>query len=387
MRKYVLLTLLLLALTGCSEKKDETPAADLRLEPAAFGELQGFEADDMSPAYEAFRRGCAAIAGQKGEFLGNAKIKINRRDYLAACAAAEEITPAGFKEFVKKHFQPFRVVWQGSPEGKFTAYYEAEIKASLMPDSRYKYPVYGRPDDLVEVNLKDFAADLPARKIVGRVENGKLVPYYTRAEINRQGIDAPVILWADSDVDVYIMQIQGSAVARLPDGGRLRIAFAESNGRPFKGIGSILLSKGLLEPGQASMGSIKKWLKANPELARPNMDENQRYIFHRLGNPEGPVGALGVPLTAGRSLAVDKTFVPLGALLWLQTSTPDRQPLNRLVLAQDIGSAIKGAVRGDYFWGSGGDDVLEAAGRMNSAGQYFVLLPVSSEEDNGKENQ
>ena len=110
-------------------------------------------------------------------------------------------------------------------------------------------------------------------------------------------------------------------------------------------------------------------------------------MLFRSGNPEGPVGALGVPLTAGRSLAVDKTFVPLGALLWLQTSTPDKQPLNRLVLAQDIGSAIKGAVRGDYFWGSGGDDVLEAAGRMNSAGQYFVLLPVSSEEDNGKENQ
>ena len=165
----------------------------------------------------------------------------------------------------------------------------------------------------------------------------------------------------------------------MPDGQRLRIAFAESNGRPFKGIGSILLQKGLLEPGQASMGSIKKWLKANPALARPNMDENQRYIFHRLGIPVGPVGALGVPLTAGRSLAVDKTFVPLGALLWLETTMPDNRPLKRLVLAQDIGGAIKGAIRGDYFWGSGGDEVLEAAGKMNAVGRYFVLLPIVQE--------
>lgn len=382
MRKYVFLTLLLLVLSACSEEKTPPAAiSDLRLEPVSFADLKGFEVDDMSPAYEAFRRSCAVIAGQKGEFLGGgqASIKINRHDYLAACAAAEKITPAGFKAFIKQYFRPYRVVYKDSSEGRFTAYYEAEIKASLTPDSRYKYPVYGRPDDLVEVNLKDFDSALPAKKIIGRVQEGKLVPYYTRAEINRQGVNAPVILWADSAVDLYIMQIQGSAVALLPDGQRLRVAFAESNGRPFKGIGSILLQKGLLAPGQASMGSIKKWLKANPALARPNMDENQRYIFHRLGNPEGPVGALGVPLTAGRSLAVDKSFVPLGALLWLETSAPDKSPLNRLVLAQDIGGAIKGAVRGDYFWGSGGDDVLELAGKMNSAGRYFVLLPATQE--------
>ena len=183
------------------------------------------------------------------------------------------------------------------------------------------------------------------------------------------------------------MQIQGSAVAHFEDGNKVRIAFAESNGRPFKGIGSILLSKKLLEPGQASMGSIKKWLQNNPEIAVSNMDENQRYIFHRLGDPEGPVGALNIPLTAGRSLAVDKKYIPLGAMLWLETSRSEGAPLNKLVLAQDIGGAIKGAVRGDYFWGSGGDDVLEVAGKMNSSGRYFVLIPNAVEKDNGKENE
>ena len=182
-------------------------------------------------------------------------------------------------------------------------------------------------------------------------------------------------MWADDEVDVYIMQIQGSAVALQPDGSKVRIAYAANNGHPFKGIGSILLSKGLLSPSQVSMGSIKQWLKDNPGLAKANMDENPRYIFHKLGNPEGPMGALGVPLSAGRSLAVDTDYVPLGALLWLETSSYDNKPLNRLVVAQDIGGAIKGAVRGDYFYGSGGDDILEAAGRMNSSGRYFVLIP------------
>ncbi len=123
------------------------------------------------------------------------------------------------------------------------------------------------------------------------------------------------------------------------------------------------------------MGSIKKWLKENPGLALVNMNENQRYIFHRLGNPEGPVGAQGVPLTAGRSLAVDKSYVPLGTLLWLETTRPEGVELNRLVVAQDIGSAIKGGIRGDFFWGSGGDEILELAGKMNARGRYYVLMP------------
>ena len=182
------------------------------------------------------------------------------------------------------------------------------------------------------------------------------------------------------------MQIQGSAVAKLPNGKKLRISFAESNGREFKGLGSILLSKKLISSGQASMGNIKKWLKENFDTAKDEMNENQRYIFHKIGDAEGPIGALGVDLTAGRSLAVDKTIIPLGSLLWLETTAPDNTKLNRFVMAQDIGSAIKGAVRGDFFWGSGGDDVLEKAGKMNSKGQYYILIPNHSETTNGKKN-
>ncbi len=379
MRKYLTFILCGILLSGCSE--EQKPVSNIELEKVSFQDLSAFEDDDMLSAYVAFKRGCSKIATQNGEFLGPAEIKINRADYLAACERAKDILPVNFKAFVKENFTPYRVVYQGNPEGKFTAYYEAEIKASATPDEVYKYPVYGRPYDLIEVNLKDFDPSLPAKKIVGRIDDDKLVPYYTRAEINKNGANAPVVLWADSYIDIYVMQIQGSAVAQMADGSKLRIAYAESNGRPFKGIGSILLGKGLIERGQASMGRIKKWLQENPQLAVANMDENQRYIFHQLGDPEGPVGALGVPLTAGRSLAVDKSFMPLGSLLWLETTYPGGAPLNKLVLAQDIGSAIKGAVRGDYFWGSGGDDVLEAAGKMNSSGQYFILIPKQTEKN------
>ncbi len=373
MLKRLVTLVFVLVLAACS--KEEAKKSDVELKEVDFSVLHGFEDDDFSSARTAFLRSCEAVAKGKGEFLGHSAIKINRQDYLLACAKARQTPKAQFKEFVKNNFTPYQVTYKGSSEGKFTSYYEAEINASYTKDDVYKYPVYGIPNDLIEVNLKDFDASLPAKKIIGRKQGNKLIPYYTRAEINKHGLKAPVILWADCAVDVFVMQIQGSAVAKLPDGSRQRIAFASSNGRPFKGIGSILLEKGLLQVGQASMGNIKKWLKSNPEEAYVNMNENDRYIFHRLGNPEGPIGALGVPLTAGRSLAVDKEFIPLGALLWLETTLPGNKPLNKLMVAQDIGSAIKGAVRGDYFWGSGGDDVLSLAGSMNSKGTYYILLP------------
>ena len=377
MQLLVFFSFIALALVGCSKEQPQ----EFELKKTTFDQIESLSDDDMLGAYNAFLKGCDKIAQKNGEFLSDSSaVKIKRADYLAVCDKAKAIMPVKFKDLIEAEFEPYLVTYQGQDEGRFTAYYEAEIRASYIKDETYKYPVYGRPYDLVEANLKDFDVTLPAKKIVGRVEDGKLVPYFSRAEITAKGVNAPVVMWADDEIDVYIMQIQGSAVAIHPDGSRVRIAYAASNGRPFKGIGSILLGKGLLTPSQASMGSIKQWLKENGGLAKANMDENPRYIFHKLGNPEGPVGALGVPLTAGRSLAVDTDYIPLGALLWLETTYYDGSKLNRLVEAQDIGSAIKGAIRGDYFYGSGGDDVLEAAGKMNSNGRYFVLIPKAKEQ-------
>lgn len=382
MQKYVSLIIVLLLLTSCLKKTDE----DVVLTKISFSELSEFEKDDASEVYGAFRKSCDAVSEKKGDYIDSSIIKISRNDYLDVCAKSAGVNPQKFKEFIEDNFKPYLVTYKGSSEGKFTAYYEAEINASYTKDETYKYPIYGRPYDLIEVNLKDFDANLPAKKILGRADSGKLVPYYTRKEIYEKGINAPVILWGDSYIDIYIMQIQGSAVAKLPNGEKVRISFAESNGHEFKGIGSILLSKKLISSDKASMGSIKKWLKENFDTAKNEMNENKRYIFHRISDTEGPIGALGVDLTAGRSLAVDKTIIPLGGLLWLETTAPDNTKLNRLVMAQDIGGAIKGAVRGDFFWGSGGDDILEKAGKMNSKGRYYILIPNKSEAINGKKN-
>ncbi len=387
------LLLLLILVPGCGEE-GKTPMPDteknvqapekmpaLALKKSSFGQLQAWDKDATEELFHAFELNCKAINKMKTPFLGNAEIKISTAEYQSICRKFANIRPQELKGFIEQNFTPYLVMYNGSSEGKFTSYYEAEIKASYNKSGSYSVPVHGKPTDLIEFNPRDFDPTLPSKRLVGRVQNQKLVPYYTREEIVNRGVNAPVILWGDSYVDIYIMQIQGSALAVLDDGSKVRISFADTNGRPFKGIGSILLSKGVLKPGQASMGKIKKWLKQNPKNADRYLNENQRYVFHRLSGAEGPIGAMGLPLTAGRSLAVDKHFIPLGSLLWLETTGPNGEKIEKLVAAQDIGGAIKGAVRGDYFWGSGGDEVLELAGKMNAKGRYFILLPKTAERE------
>lgn len=379
-RNFFKFILPVLLLASCGEPEAPETAGGFEYTPAAFSDIRGWDKDDLQSAYHAYVLSCQKLKNSKAEFLGDAALKIKTADYLRLCAKRPS-SERGFKKFVEENFVPYLVSFDGSPEGKFTSYYEAEINASRNKSARYNVPIYGRPNDLIEFNPRDFDKTMPSKRLVGRVENKRLIPYYDRDDITRRGIDAPVILWGDSYVDIYVMQIQGSAVAALDDGTKIRIGFADTNGREFKGIGSILLEHKAIKPGQASMGKIKEWLKRNPGLASKYLDQNQRYVFHRLSDAEGPIGALGVPLTAGRSLAVDKNYIPLGALLWLETTGPNREPIEKLVIAQDIGGAIKGAVRGDYFWGSGGDDVLELAGKMHAKGRYFVLLPKNEENE------
>lgn len=363
----------------------EPEIKDLELVPVSFSDLKNWNNDDLLQASRAFNDSCVKISMEKNPYLSNAEIKIPTAAYQKICrdfAARNIQTTAQFKEFLEQNFVPNLVFFNGNEIGKFTSYYESALNASYHKDEKYKYPIYGRPNDLIEFNLKDFDEALPSKRYVGRVNNQRLVPYYTRAEIEGGAGDAPVILWGDDPIDIYVMQIQGSAVADLDDGSKVRIGYADNNGHSFTGIGSILLSKGLIKPGEASMGKIKQWLKKNGRLALDNMAENKRYVFHRLSNAEGPIGAQGVPLRAGRSMAVDRHYVPLGSLIWLETTGPDKEKIEKLVVAQDIGGAIKGAVRGDYFWGSGKDDVLDYAGRMNSEGRYFILLPKNLELNN-----
>lgn len=377
MKYFFLILSFCLILTSCGEEQEKTTVGEeIELERSSFSDLSDWKQDNISTAINALKKSCQKIKDNTNEYIDMlSAIKIPTADYLKICSNLTNVRPIKYKEFIENNFTPYLVKYNGESEGKFTSYYEAELHAAYHKTERYKYPIYGRPFDLIELNLQDFDKTLPNKRLVGRIKGNKFIPYYSRAEIHDKPLNAPVILWGDNEVDIYVMQIQGSAVAQMEDGSKIRIGYADNNGRQFKGIGSILLEEKLIKPGQASMGKIKKWLKENPEKAVAPMNKNERYVFHRLINSEGPIGAQGVSLTAGRSLAVDRKYIPLGALLWLETNGPDKEEIHKLVIAQDIGGAIKGGVRGDYFWGSGGDDVLEKAGKMHAKGKYYILLP------------
>lgn len=375
MKKYALLFLPFL-IFACTPQKHTKVQDGFALQKISFNDLPGFEADDLSSFSNAYRLACDAVKN-KPSVLDRGELKINQNAYLNACLKFEKLQttePKALRAFFKRNFTPYAVFYNGSDTGQFTSYYEAELRASKTKHGEYKYPIYGRPNDLVEINLKDFGKDLPDKRILGRVENGKLTPYYTRAQIEQKGVDAPIILWGDDKTDIFLMQIQGSAVALLDDGTSLRVSYADNNGHPFVGIGSLLIKKGLIKKGHSSMNQIRDWLKENAKEADIHMQENPRFIFHKLSEATGPIGALGVPLTAGRSLAVDQNFIPLGTLLWLDTTGPSGELLQKMMVAQDIGSAITGPIRGDYFWGHGEEALLQA-GRMNSAGKFYALVP------------
>ncbi len=351
------------------------PQAGFKAETASFDSLPGWETDAVEHALPALRRSCGAFSRKPPDAaVGAGAFARPAADWQRACARLPETADAAaLRAALREAFIPYRVTAaDGADEGLFTGYYEAELSGSMFSSPYFPYPVYGRPIDLVE-RVQD------GRKLTGRLKDGRVAPYPARAEIESGAIAkvAPVLFWVDDLVDLHVAQIQGSSRVLLPDGRRFRIGYAGNNGRPFKGLGRILLDARLIEPGKASMPEIRAWLHAYPRQAERLMQENPRFIFFRLIDGEGPVGALGVPLTPMRSLAVDPAVVPLGAPVWLDSVDPDGKPLTRLMVAQDIGSAIKGAVRGDFFWGSG-EPALAKAGRMKSPGRYFVLIPAAA---------
>ncbi|MBR1600940.1 MAG: murein transglycosylase A [Alphaproteobacteria bacterium] len=382
MLKLFLSVVFILEISGCFK---EYPVSDTKstivVKKENFNQLIGWNDDNFKEVIPVFAKNCRSIKNIKSEFIYSSQIKIKTADYQEICRKfnSKNInTSAQMKKFLEDEFYPYSVSDGNNPEGKFTSYYEAEIYASLKKTAEYKYPIYGKPSDLVEINLRDFDENLPNMRLVGRVNNGKFIPYYNRREIENKGIEAPVIMWGNDLVDIHFMQIQGSAIAHMADGTDLRIGYADNNGHKFRGIGSILISKKIIDGKDASMVKIRKWLRKNPDKAASLMAENERFIFQKLSNSDGPIGAMGISLTAGRSIAVDNQYIPLGAVMWLSTYNPDKKSINKIVFAQDIGGAIKGIVRGDYFWGHG-EEALKEAGRMNSTGKYYILAPKKSD--------
>jgi len=251
------------------------------------------------------------------------------------------------------------------------------LDGSLTPAGPKSVPLYSPPDDIVVARMADLEDGSKGEKITGRLKDGEVVPYYTRAEIDAGALEGRglELLWIDDPVDAFFLHIQGSGRVRLPDGNNIRVGYAGSNGLPFYAIGRHMLKEGVISRDKASMQSIRDWLRSHPVEGKEVMGLNHRYIFFQPITGPGPVGAQGVALTPGRSLAVDTAFIPLGIPVFLDTTWPgSNKPLQRLMVAQDTGAAIKGPVRGDFFWGTG-DAALTYAGAMKQPGSYYLFLP------------
>ncbi len=347
-------------------------------EAARWEDLPGWPGSDANGA-----NGSNGLLPSFRAFLASCDALKNRELWRETCASAQALETQSnhaLRNWFETQLQPWQLVNpDGSREGLVTGYYEPLLKGSRTRQHPYLAPIYGIPDDLIDVELSEVNPDLKHMRLRGRIEGRKLVPYYSRADWNKQEARRKdgVLLWADDAFDVFFMQIQGSGQVQLDDGSRVRVGYADQNGHPYRSIGRWLIDRGELKLEQASMQGIKAWAKAHPKRAQELLDANPSYVFFRelaIGGA-GPPGALGVPLTEERSIAVDPRFTPLGAPVWLSTTYPNSgQALTRLMLAQDTGGAIRGPVRADFYWGSGNEAGI-FAGRMRQKGQMWALLP------------
>jgi len=342
------------------------------LRPAAWADLPGWAEDDVAAAWPAFLQSCRGIAG-----------KPHGAAWKRVCDQARAADgKAGFdaRRFFEANLRPYAIAaGDGNASGLVTGYYEPLLRGSRARAKGFEQPVRGVPDDLLTIDLGAVFPELKDKRVRGRLEGNKVVPYWTRAEIDAKGdrLPARTLLYVDDAVELFFLHVQGSGRVRLADGGMVRLNYADQNGYPYQSIGRVLVDRGELKLEEASMQGIQAWARANPGRLRDLLNANPSYVFFReaANSPDGPVGALGVPLTTERSIAVDPRSVPLGAPVFLATTRPNStRPLNRLVLAQDTGSAIKGAVRADFFWGFG-KEAGEQAGRMKQSGRMWVLLP------------
>ncbi len=373
MRRLSLLCLAFV-LTACAETSGT--ADKLVLEPAGFSELPGWNEDHQSEAIPALTRSCAV-----------SEKSAKARQWQMACAAlaqAPSHDDAAARGFFEHYFDVYSASGNAGEQGLFTGYYEPELRGSLHKTKRYRIPLHEHPRDLVTVDLGQFKTEWKGKHIAGKVTKTRLVPYDDRASIDKNSLQsrARVLVWVDDPVDAFFLEIQGSGRVRLPDGRILRVGYDGTNGRNYVAIGRVLADLNAVER-PVTMQKIREWLAAHPDRAQETMNTNPSYVFFKELKGDGPVGAEAVALTPLRSLAVDPAFVGLGTPLWLDTNDANGDAIRRLMVAQDTGGAIKGAVRGDVFWGAGKQAEAEA-GAMQSKGRYYLLLPKEEQADAGR---
>lgn len=364
--------------TGCLPRP-EPPIPKVTLTDIGFAEIPGWAEDDLEPALAAFRMSCAGIVIDAARFTKFEGFGTPGA-WASACAAAFAAEAGSARSFFESQFIPARASDGDQPEGKVTGYYEPELKGARLASAAYPAPVYARPRDLVSADPEAFRALLRGERLAGKVIDGVLKPYETRAEIESAGLKdrADALLYLPSTADAFFLQVQGSGRVTLAEGGAVRLNYAAQNGRPYTAIGAALIAEGAIPREKMSMQAIRAWLAANPERAAEIMNLNESYVFFRelpLEDPSlGPPGGEGVALTPGRSLAVDSRLYPYGLPVFVTAKGTGGGDIARLMIAQDTGGAIRGVVRGDIFFGWGAE-AENAAGATNAPAGFIVLRP------------
>jgi membrane-bound lytic murein transglycosylase A len=364
----------IVSLAGCvTSKHPAKPPPPVSFEPVSWSTLPGWSADDALAAWPALIASCTAIH--------------SRPDWQQFCTdvvAASPVDSDFVRGFLEQRLQPYRV-WRASgrrreSKGLITGYFEPLLHGSRERTEEYATPLYSRPDDLLIVDLASLYPELKGKRVRGRVEGNKVVPYYSRAASREApGLAGHEIVWIDNALDAFMLEIQGSGRVQLTTGEIIRLQYEDQNGHPYRSIGRYLADQGIMTIDQVNMPAIRAWLAANPQRQNEVLDSNPSVVFFHeapLDDPAvGPKGALGVPLTAGRSIAIDPKFLRLGAPMFLSTMAPaTAAPLQRLVVAQDTGGAINGPVRADLFFGFGAEAGAQA-GMMKYDGEMWLLWP------------
>ena len=332
------------------------------LKESDFKDLPDWDSENYNLVLKSFKNSCTT--------------KKTKKIYKQLCKKAKYVKDA--KSFLQQNLTPFEINKKnGENQGLLTGYYEPLVHVSLKKKGKYKYPLYKRPKDLIIVDLGSIYPKLKHYRLRGRLDGNKLVPYYTRKEINSKQIDADALCYCDSRIDRFFLEVQGSGRAKLDNGKTMFIGYADQNGHRYKSIGRYLVKHKIMKLKDVSLQSIRKWLDENPDKIDKILNYNKSFVYFRRKNAPAS-GSLGIKLTPKRSVAVDRRYIPLGSMLYL-SANDDKIDFNKVVLAQDTGGAIKGALRADMFLGYG-KDAREIAGKLKAPLKLWILLPKSKKE-------
>lgn len=371
----------------CVRHAPTVPVAEspkLQLQRHSFSTLPGWAGADLIASWQALGRSCKVIHRQTGE-IGTPSVHLSAAALHSICRSMSRLgsapTHAQMQHFFESNFVPYKIAGADSHEqGLFTGYYVPELQGSLTRTSVYSVPVYGRPKDLVTVDLGAFKPEWHGQVLMGQLKSGRVTPFATsRAAINQGALAhaVPQVMWLKDKVSRFFMQVQGSGVVRTPDGRRFLLRYAAKNNAPYTSIGKVMLREHVLQPGKVTMQSVKTWLRTHTQQAAQLLEHNASFVFFQRCPFTVPQGAEHVALTPKASLAVDRTFLPLGIPLWVVVNAKLGQQallFRQLMVAQDSGAAIRGPIRGDVYWGVG-RQAGEIAGKFYGHGAYWVFLP------------